>query len=157
MSGTAPSKTAFRVSDLSQNADTAFEIVPDTTALSRCAILDARRAELFAAAYDALAHHRSVGFRYNGALTFLVIVVIEIDDDPVPRPVKLVCPRGVRKQRREVPSTPVRMQDRQPRFGLGIEPSRRNLRQLASRGFAPIINIYRKQQAYWRRGKVPAS
>ena len=56
MSGTAPSKTAFRVSDLSQNADTAFEIVPDTTALSDLAAmlgLDGLRKLRFAGAVAA--------------------------------------------------------------------------------------------------------
>ena len=108
----------------------------------------------FAAANHAQAFEHAVGLGDHGALPFVVVFVVKIDDDPVPGPSELVGARSVREKRGEMPGAPVHVHDWQPRFSARVEAVRSDAGQLAGARGVPILTVDRQQHV--SRGLVPA-
>ncbi len=103
------------------------------------------------AADHALTCHWSLCLGDDRILTFLVIIVVEIHDDPIICSPELVCPGCVGEQCREVPFPTIGMQDGQPCESFRIETIRRDLRQFSGGRAVPILPIDIKQHFNRRR------
>ena len=83
----------------------------------------------FSPADDAASGKRARVLGHNGVLAFGLLVIVEIDDDPIVGALELVSARGVREQCGEMPSGAVRMHDRQPLLPCRIESTRSDFSQ----------------------------
>ena len=90
-----------------------------------------------APANDTLTSRFAAGLGDNRAPALGLAVLMEINDDPIGCPPKLVGPRGVRLEGGEVPGTTHGVEQRQPRLTFRVEPLWRDLDQIAgNRSFA---------------------
>jgi hypothetical protein len=75
------------------------------------------RALHFTSSHHTPSLQNTLSFGDHRALTFDMVPVVVVNDDPIPRATQLVCTTSVGVERREMPRAMLRMQDRQPRFG----------------------------------------
>lgn len=81
-------------------------------------------------------------FRYHGALTLRLIVVVKIYDHPIRGAAELVCPCGVGIKSCKVPASPFGVENGEPGLPLCAETSGSDLLQLTGVGFAVVLSIH---------------
>lgn len=80
-------------------------------------------------------------FGDDRVLTFLVIVVVIIKNNPIVRRAQFMRTRRIRKQSREMPTISCGVKNGKPCSAFGIESFRCNLRQFACCGTSSIFVI----------------
>ena len=108
---------------------------------SRFCRLIKRHALRLSSTHNTPIDERPPRFSDDRALRFAVIIVMEVNDDPVPHPSQFMGARGVGVQRREVPLVARRVEDWKPGFRLGIKSFRRDARQNIERDLFAVFAI----------------
>src|SRR6516165_5977039 len=99
----------------------------------------------FSSADDPPTGRLAAGLLDYGAPAFGVVVLVEINDNPVGLPPELVRPRGIRIERSEMPAVAHGMEQGRPSLSLRVEPLRGNLDQLPGGRLLPIFTIDSQQ------------
>lgn len=94
-----------------------------------------------APANDTLTSRLAAGLSDHRAPALGLAVFMEINNDPIGYPPKLVGTRGVRIEGGEVPGTTHGVEQRQPRLTFRVEPLWRDLDQIAGSSSFTILAV----------------
>ena len=104
------------------------EITNSASANERPYCFVKRHAFSLSSAHNTTISKRASRLGDNGALGFAVIIVMEVDDDPIPYASQFMGARGIGMKRCEVPTVACRVEDRKPGFRLRIKSLGRDAR-----------------------------